>query len=80
MQDADAAVALNLFVSRATEQQDSCSDALSALAVALPAAVAALQAYAVVHGVADETASTARAAHQQVLEAQVRTSALLLYV
>ncbi|KAL0019463.1 hypothetical protein WJX77_007420 [Trebouxia sp. C0004] len=68
--DADAAVALNLFHARSTEQKASCSEALSALAAALPGAAAALQAYAAVHTVADQTASTARAAHREVLEAQ----------
>lgn len=76
-QDADAAVALNLFFSRVTEQKQPCSEALSALAGALPGALAALQAYEAVHSVADLTASTARAAHQQVLQAQVRIVALL---
>ncbi|KAL0054989.1 hypothetical protein WJX82_005498 [Trebouxia sp. C0006] len=67
--DADAAVALNLFFARSTEQKASCSEVLS-LAAALPGAAAALQAYAAVHTVADQTASTARAAHREVLEAQ----------
>ena len=71
LQDADAAVALNLFYSRITEQQESCAAVLSSLAAALPGAVAVLQDYEAVHRVADETASAARAAHQQVLEAQV---------
>ena len=42
-----------------------------ALAAALPAALSALQAYEAVHSVADEAAVAARAAHQQVLQAQV---------
>lgn len=44
---------------------------MSALAAALPAALAALQAYKAVNITADEAASAARAAHQHVLEAQV---------
>lgn len=76
MQDADAAVALNLFYSRITEQQESCAAGLSSLAAALPGAVAGLQDYEAVHRVADETASAARAAHQQVLEAQVHMTLL----
>ena len=71
LQDADAAVALNLFFSRVTEQKQSCSEAIAALAAALPGALAALQAYEAVHSLADEAASAARAAHQQVLDAQV---------
>ena len=71
MQDADAAVALNLFYARSSEQKASCSEVLLALAAALPSAAAALQAYEAVHTVADQTASTARAAHREVLEAQV---------
>ena len=71
LQDADAAVALNLFLSRITEHKRPCHELLSALAAALPKALSALQAYETVHRVADEAASAARAAHQQVLEAQV---------
>ena len=76
LQDADAAVALNLFYSRITEQQESCAAVLSSLAAALPGAVVGLQDYEAVHRVADETASAARAAHQQVLEAQVHMTLL----
>ena len=71
MQDADAAVALNLFSSRVQEQKQSCHQGIEALAAALPGAIAALQAYDAVHSVADQAASAARAAHQQVLDAQV---------
>ena len=71
LQDADAAVALNLFFSRITEQAQPCHEMMLALAAALPKAQSALQAYEAVHSVADEAASAARAAHQQVLEAQV---------
>ena len=71
LQDADAAVALNLFSSRIAEQKHSCHEAIKALAAALPQALAALEAYEAVHSVAEEAASAARAAHQQVLEAQV---------
>ncbi|KAL0031856.1 hypothetical protein WJX79_000268 [Trebouxia sp. C0005] len=74
--DADAAVALNLFYARSTEQKASCSEVLLALARALPSAKAALQAYAAVHTVADQTASTARAAHREVLEAQEAQAAV----
>lgn len=76
MQDADAAVALNLFFSRVTEHKRPCHEMISALAAALPAALLALQAYEAVHSVADEAASAARAAHQQVLEAQVCCEAM----
>ena len=71
MQDADAAVALNLFFSRVTEHKPPCHEMMSALAAALPEALSALQAYEAIHSVADKAASAARAAHQQVLEAQV---------
>lgn len=71
LQDADAAVALNLFFSRVAEDKRPCPEMISALAAALPAALAALQAYKAVHSTADVAASAARAAHQQVLEAQV---------
>ena len=75
LQDADAAVALNLFFSRVTEHKRPCHEMISALAAALPEALSALQAYDAVHTIADEAASAARAAHQQVLEAQVCSGA-----
>ena len=72
LQDADAAVALNLFCSRVSENHQSCCDTLSAVAAALPEALSALQAYEAVHTPANQTASAAQAAHAQVQQAQVR--------
>ena len=70
-------MALNLFYSRINEQKEPCAVALSALAAALPGAIAGLQEYEAVHTIADQTASAARAAHQQVLEAQVHMTLLV---
>ena len=71
MQDWDAAVALNLFCTRLSEQDDPLAAMLTQLASALPHAASALIAYKAVHTSADQAATAARAAHQQVQEAQV---------
>ena len=72
VQDADAAVALNLFCSRVSKHHQSCCDSLSAVAAALPEALSALQAYEAMHNPANKTASAAQTAHEQVQQAQVR--------
>ena len=77
LQDADAAVALNLFCSRVAEHKRPCHKMVLALAV--PEALSALQACEAIHSVADEAASAARAGHQQVLEAQVLAMAKALH-
>lgn len=73
LQDWDAAVALNLFCTRLSEDEQPLTGLLTLLAEVLPAASAAFTAYVTVHDSADKAASAARAAHQQVQEAQVTT-------
>lgn len=71
MQDWDAAVALKLFCTRLSEADQPLAALLLELAEALPASSAAIIAYEAIHASADEAAAAARAAHQQVQEAQV---------
>lgn len=72
MQDWDAAVALNLFCARLSEQDWSVASLLPQLGMAFSAASAVLSSYSTMHAEAEAAATAARTAHQQIQEAQVK--------